>query len=88
VSADLLRELREHVVFARQALELGDPAIATGVLRDLETRIGQAQAHEIARQRRRRSRQRVACPSCGTRFGWPGELDEHERRVHADEEDA
>jgi hypothetical protein len=88
VSADLLRELREHVVFARQALELGDPAIATGVLRDLETRIGQAHAHEIARQRRGRQRQRVACPSCGARFGWPGELDEHERRVHADEEDA
>ncbi len=83
---ELLRELRGRIVLAREAVELGEPAMAATILRDLEERIGHAQGVEVARQmRRRRRRKRVLCDSCGAGFDWPGELDEHRRRVHGRE---
>jgi hypothetical protein len=27
----------------------------------------------------------ILCTECGTRFGWPGQLDAHMRRVHGEQ---
>ena len=79
---ELLRDLRSRIVFAREAVELGEPAIAASVLRELEQQIGRAQARLVAASARRRQRGRLRCAECGTRFDWPGELQEHLLRVH------
>ena len=80
----LLDELRGRIVLAREASELGEHAMVTAVLRDLEETIGQAQAREIARAKRRVRRPRQICEECGTGFAWPGQLDEHRTRVHGE----
>jgi hypothetical protein len=81
VSAVLLREPRDGILLAREALEGTDSALAAAALRDPEEQVGQALAEAI-RQRRRPRRRRLLCESCGVCFDWPGELAKHRQRVH------
>ena len=48
MSRSELRELRERIVLAREAVELDEPRMAAAVLRDVEEQLTQALAREEA----------------------------------------
>jgi hypothetical protein len=73
---DVLRDAVARIIFAREAIELGERGVAVAVLRDLE-------ADLLTTGRRSR------CDRCGLRFRLPGDLDHHLRFSHGVEsEDA
>jgi hypothetical protein len=74
---EALREALARVVFCREAVELGEPAVAVAILRDLEADLRTAVVW----------RQRHSCPECGTGFDFAGALDHHLRFVHGVEEE-
>ena len=60
--------MRAAIIRALDALEVGNQSEATEIL------LAALEDVDIPR--------RLACPTCGLRFCWPGELDDHLRVSH------
>jgi hypothetical protein len=72
-----LGDVIAHVIFAREAVELDERAIAESVLRDLEADLLFALNPQPT----------IRCDRCAMTFTWAGELDHHRRFAHAIESD-
>jgi hypothetical protein len=81
----LLRELRASLALLREAVvDSNERSVVLAAIDDLDQQVGRAQAAEVARHTRRRQQPHV-CSLCGIGFDFPGELEEHRRRVHGGE---
>jgi hypothetical protein len=70
------REIVARLIFAQEAIDFGEPAVARHVIRDLVDDLLW-------------TRTPVRCDRCGLRFRLPGDLDHHLRFSHGIEsEDA
>jgi hypothetical protein len=78
------RQLLGAVVTLREAVAYGEPRLV------VETWLAylEADAADLVDYLERPDRRGRVCGTCGARFDWPGQLDQHLRNVHGSLEDA